>query len=288
MPKAGKIIDNQQKVIPKTERMIYLPRSYNIRDKTERMVDLPSIINNYEEPRLITSNLIYFLDGAGYTIRNNEWYDSITKNSVSKASIYDLGGGLISPTVEDRSFKLTIFTNPLVTSLSSDDFSNLTGFYTISVYIKINAVVASSRRILTILNNPILGGGIYLSIFQISNTPAISFRSSTSLTYRSKIEYGKSYMLTIVKNNNNFIYYVNDRSLLTESTSVVIPRSVSNTAPIVLGNVTTSQPNASYYGFLVYNRVLTVSEIAHNYEHLKARYGSTTSNSAYNIPSVLP
>ena len=270
MPKTNQFAQSD-KFIQKTERMINLPKSYYLKEKTERMIDLPSFYYGNEEPRLVTSNLIYFLDGAGYNIRNNEWYDSIAKNSTSKASVYDLGAGFTSPTVEDRSFKITSSTNPLVTSLSSDDFSNATGFYTISIYVKINDPAVGAKRILVIQNNPTFGS-IHNAIFQLTGNPIISFRSSILAANRYTVEYGKPYMLTIVKNNDNFIYYVNDGLLTTESTSIATTRTESNTAPIVLGNITTSQPNASYYGFLVYNRVLNQREIKDNYKYLKSRY----------------
>ena len=259
----------QNKIISKTERMIHLPNSYYLREKTERMVDLPSFNYGHQEPRIITSNLIYYLDGADNTIRGTDWFNSVDKNS--KASLQGLVG-LSAPIIEDRSFKfVTNSTDILSTGLTSDIFNTSNKLCTLSVYVKINAISSLTARILAIYRDSFFSN--YFSILTVSLSSAIAFRT-TANSYN--INFGQKYMLTIVKNYDNYSYYINDKFFMSEN--VTLSPATTLAANITLGGTAINPilgSNCNVYGFLAYNRILTEKEIDINYQVLKEKYSTS-------------
>jgi hypothetical protein len=271
--------------LTKTEKMTSLPISYYLKNKTERMVDLPALYYGNNVPALETNGLIYFLDGVGYSKVGSIWYNSADKAGVSKTSATLVGPSAtfgppyIFPIQEEKSFRFVNgLTGALLTDLSSDLFNGVNqGVFTLSAYFKVNSFISTSNgRLFTIARSNVANTS-WAVYFRDNTNPGIFFRALNANFI--SINANQKYLVTVVRNNAVFSYYLNNKFFRSETPTLsgLIPPLPSTNVVIGSGlNSITWLPtftsSSNIYSFSAYNRALSAQEISNNYQYFKQRY----------------
>ena len=228
-----------------------------------------ALVHGAKEPLGVSSGLVLYLDAANarsYPRTGPTWFDRSGNgnNGTLEGGVGYSGSNFGSLTFDG--------TNDYINGVH-DATLNLTGDVTVELWFRLTATVFNQDyiRIFGKGNNDNRTWSLW---YHVGNQQFLYQRyGSTNMNavYSATVSLNTWYHMVGTSSSNNHVLYLNGVSRATSSTGTTF---ASSTDPYTIGQGITNQYHIGNIAkAAVYNRALTATEIAQNYNALKGRYG---------------